>query len=76
MELKPTQPGSCRPLATYILYFEILSPWAVVHPTPLTQAMLADYAANPAANWKSKDCAIYLVLALTVRGKTSEWGAT
>jgi exportin-2 (importin alpha re-exporter) len=34
--------------------------------------MLADYATNPGANWKSKDCAIYLVLALTVRGKTSE----
>lgn len=34
------------------------------------QAMLAEYAANPLQNWKSKDCAIYLVLALTVRGKT------
>jgi len=36
------------------------------------QAMLAEYATNPAANWKSKDTAIYLVLALTVKGKTGE----
>jgi Cse1 len=38
--------------------------------------MLADYAANPAANWKSKDCATYLVVALTVRGRTATAGAT
>jgi len=30
-------------------------------------AMLRDYAANPAGAWKSKDCAIYLVVALAVR---------
>ena len=45
------------------------------HTIPLLlpfQAMLAEYAASPAANWKSKDCAIYIVLALTIRGKTGE----
>ena len=35
-----------------------------------------EYAANPAANWKAKDCAVYLVLAVTVKGKTGEKGAT
>lgn len=30
-------------------------------------AMLAEAARAPAANWKAKDCAIYLVAALTVR---------
>ena len=39
-------------------------------------AMLAEYAASPAAHWKSKDCAVYLVTALTVRGKTAAAGAT
>ena len=34
--------------------------------------MLVEYASNPAANWKSKDTAVYLVLALTVKGKTGE----
>lgn len=34
------------------------------------QGMLKEYAANPAQNWKAKDTAIYLVLALTVQGKT------
>lgn len=29
-------------------------------------AMLRDFAANPAGAWKSKDCAIYLVVALAV----------
>jgi exportin-2 (importin alpha re-exporter) len=38
--------------------------------------MLAEYAQSPGANWKAKDCAVYLVVALTVRGKTGERGAT
>lgn len=38
--------------------------------------MLQTYAANPAVNWKEKDCAIYLVVALTVRQKTAAQGAT
>lgn len=33
-------------------------------------AMLQEYAASPAAAWKSKDCAVYLVVALAVRCKT------
>lgn len=39
-------------------------------------AMLQEHARSPAANWKAKDCAIYLVTALTVRGKTAAAGAT
>jgi len=39
-------------------------------------SLLAQYAANPAGAWKAKDCAIYLVVALTVRGATSAKGAT
>ena len=38
--------------------------------------MLQQYAQNPAQNWKAKDCAIYLVVALTVKGKTAAQGAT
>lgn len=38
--------------------------------------LLAEYAAAPGAAWKQKDCAIYLVIALTVRGKTEARGAT
>ena len=37
-----------------------------------SQAMLSEYASNPKANWKAKDTAIYLVLALTVQGTTGE----
>ncbi|KAI3438113.1 hypothetical protein D9Q98_000554 [Chlorella vulgaris] len=39
-------------------------------------AMLAEYAGSPAAHWRAKDCAIYLVTALAVRGKTAAAGAT
>ena len=38
--------------------------------------MLQQYAQNPAQNWKAKDCALYLVMALTVKGKTAAQGAT
>ena len=38
--------------------------------------MLQQYGQNPEQNWKAKDCAIYLVMALTVRGKTAAQGAT
>ena len=38
--------------------------------------MLQQYAQNPEQNWKAKDCAIYLVVALTVKGKTAAQGAT
>ncbi len=38
--------------------------------------MLQQYGQNPEQNWKTKDCAIYLVMALTVRGKTAAQGAT
>lgn len=30
-------------------------------------AALAEYAANPAAGWRAKDCAIYMVTALSVK---------
>lgn len=39
-------------------------------------ALLAEYARDPSVNWKAKDCAIYLVVALTVRGRTAAQGAT
>lgn len=44
--------------------------------TGYVSAMLAEYAQSPDTNWKPKDCAMYLVLALTVRGKTGAQGAT
>jgi exportin-2 (importin alpha re-exporter) len=39
-------------------------------------SLLAEYAAAPTTAWKQKDCAIYLVIALTVRGKTDARGVT
>ncbi|GIL79702.1 hypothetical protein Vretimale_12351 [Volvox reticuliferus] len=39
-------------------------------------AALADYAASPSTNWRSKDCAIYMVTALSVKGRTAAHGAT
>mmetsp|Transcript_16972 Transcript_16972/g.45736 ORF Transcript_16972/g.45736 Transcript_16972/m.45736 type:complete len:985 (-) Transcript_16972:289-3243(-) len=40
-------------------------------------SMLAEHAANPGANWKAKDVAIYLVTALSIRaGNTGALGAT
>lgn len=38
--------------------------------------LLAEYSADPARNWKQKDCAIFLITALTVRSKTDTQGAT
>lgn len=38
--------------------------------------LLAEYAASPAQCWKQKDCAIFLITALTVRSKTDTQGAT
>lgn len=38
--------------------------------------MLREHAANPGQSWKAKDCALYLVTALTVRGRTAAQGAT
>ena len=39
-------------------------------------ALLQQYAAAPEKEWKLKDCAIFLVMALTVRGKVASRGAT
>lgn len=44
--------------------------------TEYVAAMLASYAASPAVNWKAKDCAMYLVTALTVKGSTQAAGVT
>ena len=44
--------------------------------TGYISSMLQQYAQSPEQNWKAKDCAIYLVMALTVRGKTAAQGAT
>jgi len=38
--------------------------------------LLAQYSATPATGWKAKDVAIYLVIALTIKGGTSKLGAT
>lgn len=38
--------------------------------------LLQEYAANPAQAWRSKDAALYLVLAVAVKGRTGERGAT
>lgn len=39
-------------------------------------SMLQQHAANPKEGWKAKDAAIYIVLALTLKGGTSKLGAT
>ena len=39
-------------------------------------ALLGSYSSNAATNWKSKDVAIYLVIALTLKGGTAKLGAT
>ena len=44
--------------------------------TGYISSMLQQSGQNPAQNWKAKDCAIYLVMALTVRGRTAAQGAT
>lgn len=44
--------------------------------TGYVNTLLVEFAKDPANNWRAKDCAIYLVVALTVRGKTSAAGAT
>jgi exportin-2 (importin alpha re-exporter) len=37
---------------------------------------LQEHAANPTEGWRAKDCAVYLVMAVTVKGRTGEKGAT
>ena len=39
-------------------------------------SLLAEYAADPGRKWRQKDCAIYLIMALTVRGKSDAKGVT
>ena len=39
-------------------------------------AMLASYATNPEANWRSKDAAVYLIIALASKGSTQKHGTT
>lgn len=40
------------------------------------KTMLDKYAQNPAANWKSKDAAMYLVTSLATKAKTAKHGIT
>ncbi|KAK2193331.1 hypothetical protein NP493_15g03058 [Ridgeia piscesae] len=40
------------------------------------QAMLQEYAKNPATNWKSKDVAIFLVTSLAAKAQTQKHGIT
>lgn len=44
--------------------------------TQYINTLLAQYAADPAAQWATKNCALYMVMALAVRGKTLAAGAT
>ena len=37
---------------------------------------LQEHAANPAEGWRAKDCAVYLVMAVTIKGRTGAQGAT
>jgi exportin-2 (importin alpha re-exporter) len=39
-------------------------------------ALLGQYTADPANNWKAKDAAIYLVISLTVKSQSAAKGAT
>lgn len=39
-------------------------------------ALLQEYASNTAEGWRAKDCAVYLVMAVTVKGRMGEKGAT
>lgn len=39
-------------------------------------ALLAEYAADPATNWQMKDAAIFLVTSLAVRSRTAASGTT
>lgn len=41
-----------------------------------TTRLLQQYAENPAENWVTKDIALYMVMALAVKGKTAASGAT
>jgi len=40
------------------------------------QQLITEYTSNPATGWKSKDAAIYLVIALAVKGGTYSLGTT
>ena len=44
--------------------------------TQYINTLLAQYAADPAGQWATKNCALYMVMALAVRGKTLAAGAT
>eukprot|EP00892_Ulva_mutabilis_P007603 jgi/Ulvmu1/5214/UM022_0007.1 len=44
--------------------------------TSYTTQLLQQYAENPAENWITKDIALYMVMALAVKGKTAAAGAT
>jgi hypothetical protein len=61
--------GSCEdPTAVFLQVTQLFGQYVSL--------MLQTYASNPNLNWKEKDCAIYLVVALTVRQKTAAQGAT
>ena len=73
----------CAYLWHSMLYLHTLSAYQIALLEQVTQlftgyisSMLQQYAQSPEQNWKAKDCAIYLVMALTVRGKTAAQGAT
>ncbi|GMH45111.1 hypothetical protein BSKO_13068 [Bryopsis sp. KO-2023] len=44
--------------------------------TGYVATLLNEHLANPSANWRAKDCAVYMSVALTVKGRTIAQGAT
>jgi exportin-2 (importin alpha re-exporter) len=44
--------------------------------TQYIMSLLAEYTADPAGKWVNKNCALYMVMALAVKGKTAASGAT
>lgn len=51
------------------------SPSCPPSPVPLG-SVRQEYASNTAEGWRAKDCAVYLVMAVTVKGRMGEKGAT
>ena len=65
--------GACELVKALSKFFE---PQIFAVFTQYINSMLTKYSANPKANWKSKDAAIYLVTSLAVKGSTARHGTT
>jgi hypothetical protein len=68
----------------YVTHIAVLSPHAgccLLYPCCCCccccrQSTTQENASNPQEGWRAKDCAVYLVMAVTVKGRTGERGAT